>query len=157
MTRQNFELPLSAAPRRPREIAKFSMSAPDPFIITKALDWLAEGRQIALATVIQTWGSAPQPVGSQLLIDAEGNFLGAVAGGCVEAEVIMEAVDVIASVQPKSLEFGVEDNTAWKVGLACGGSIRIFIEKIDEGHNSQADGLLHRLISDLESRRQVAL
>jgi xanthine dehydrogenase accessory factor len=133
------------------------MSAPDPFIITKTLDWLAEGRGVALATVIQTWGSAPQPVGSQLLVDADGNFLGSVSGGCVEAEVITEAADVIATGEPKSLEFGVEDNTAWRVGLACGGSIRIFVEKVEMGGNASADGLLHRLISDVESRRQVAL
>jgi len=132
------------------------MSAPDPFIITKALDWLAEGRGIALATVIQTWGSAPQPVGSQLLIDAEGNFLGSVSGGCVEAEVITEATDVIATGKPKSLEFGVEDDTAWKVGLACGGSIRIFVERVEKSRGS-SDGLLHRLIGDVEARQQVAL
>jgi len=133
------------------------MSAPDPFIITKALDWLAEGRRIALATVIQTWGSAPQPVGSQLLIDADGNFLGSVSGGCVEAEVITEAADVIASGEPKALEFGVEDSMAWKVGLACGGSIRIFVEKVAGDRASSADSLLHRLVGDVEARRQVAL
>src|ERR1041384_1071996 len=130
------------------------MSAPDPFIITKPLDWLAEGRGIALATVIQTWGSAPQPVGSQLLIDAEGNFLGSVSGGCVEAEVITEAADVIATGEPKSLEFGVEDNTAWKVGLACGGSIRIFVERVEKSHGF-SDGLLHRLIGGGGARPQV--
>jgi xanthine dehydrogenase accessory factor len=133
------------------------MSAPDPFIITKALDWLAEGRRVALATVIRTWGSAPQPVGSQLLIDADGNFLGSVSGGCVEAEVITEAADVIESGEPKALEYGVEDNTAWKVGLACGGSIRIFVEKVEGARGSSTDGLLHRLVKDVEARRQVAL
>src|SRR4029450_680709 len=105
------------------------MGAPGSFIFTKAFEWLAEGRDIAIATVIQTWGSAPQLVGSQLLIDANGNFLGSVSGGCVEAEVITEAADVIATGEPKSLEYGVEDNTAWKVGLACGGSSRIFVEE----------------------------
>jgi xanthine dehydrogenase accessory factor len=133
------------------------MSAPDPFIIAKALDWLAEGRGIALATVIQTWGSAPQPVGGQLLVDADGNFLGSVSGGCVEAEVITEAADVIATGEPKSLEFGVEDNTAWKVGLACGGSIRIFVDKVETGGGASPDGLLHRLVSDVEARQRVAL
>jgi xanthine dehydrogenase accessory factor len=64
------------------------MSAPDPTIIAKALDWQRMGRRLALATVIQTWGSAPQPVGSLLLIDSDGNFMGSVSGGCVEAEVI---------------------------------------------------------------------
>src|ERR1700730_1280197 len=129
----------------------------DRLVLSRALDWLAEGRRVALATVIQTWGSAPQPVGSQLVIDAEGNFLGSVSGGCVEAEVITEAADVIATGEPKALEFGVDDNTAWKVGLACGGAIRIFIETLETGQNIWPDGMLHRLISDVEARRKVAL
>jgi xanthine dehydrogenase accessory factor len=133
------------------------MSAPDPFVLSKVLDWLAEGRSVALATVIQTWGSAPQPVGSQLLVDADGNFLGSVSGGCVEAEVITEAADVIATGEPKALEFGVEDNTAWKVGLACGGSIRIYVEKVDAKGDRSADGMLRRLIDDVEARHKVAL
>ncbi len=127
------------------------MSAADPAILGKALDWLDDGRSVALATVIQTWGSAPQPVGSLLLIDADGNFLGSVSGGCVEAEVIEQAKDVIASGAPKTLEFGVEDETAWKVGLACGGTIRIFVEKLDPG---AAKPLLHQLIEDVESAPQ---
>jgi xanthine dehydrogenase accessory factor len=130
------------------------MSAADPAILAKALDWLDDGRSVALATVIQTWGSAPQPVGSLLLIDADGNFLGSVSGGCVEAEVIEQAKDVIATAVPKTLEFGVEDQTAWKVGLACGGTIRIFIEKLDPG---AAKPLLHQLIDDTGARRKVAL
>ncbi len=122
---------------RPNYLAGQSTKAPQfcnectrPIPSPKALDWLAEGRRVALATVIQTWGSAPQPVGSQLVIDADGNFLGSVSGGCVEAEVITEAADVIATGKPKALEFGVEDNTAWSVGLACGGAIRIFVEPL---------------------------
>ena len=132
------------------------MRAPDPFVLSKALDWLAEGRGVALATVIQTWGSAPQPVGSQLVIDADGNFLGSVSGGCVEAEVITEAADVIATGEPKALEFGVEDDTAWRVGLACGGSIRIFVEKVAPGRHS-TDGPLPRLVGAVQARQQVAL
>jgi xanthine dehydrogenase accessory factor len=130
------------------------MSAADPAILGKALDWLDDGRSVALATVIQTWGSAPQPVGSLLLIDAEGNFLGSVSGGCVEAEVIEQAKDVIAMAAPKTLEFGVEDETAWKVGLACGGTIRILVEKLDPG---AAKPVLHQLIEDTGARRKVAL
>jgi len=132
------------------------MGAPGSFIFTKAFEWLSEGRDVAIATVIQTWGSAPQPVGSQLLIDAGGNFLGSVSGGCVEAEVITKAADVIASGKPESLEFGVDDKAAWKVGLACGGSIRIFVEKV-ERNRAFSDGLFHRLVGDVEARRQVAL
>ncbi|MGH6825540.1 XdhC family protein [Methyloceanibacter sp.] len=133
------------------------MSASERYVLGRALDWLAEGRRVALATVIQTWGSAPQPVGSQLAIDAEGNFLGSVSGGCVEAEVITEAAEVIASGVPKALEFGVEDNTAWSVGLACGGAIRIFVEPLEGGRGREPGGVLHRIISDIEARQRVAL
>ena len=93
--------------------------------------WLGEGRKVALATVIETWGSAPQPVGSQLVVDAEGNFMGAVSGGCVEGEVITEAIDAISSGATKVLQFGVADETAWKAGLACGGKIRIYVERVE--------------------------
>lgn len=92
--------------------------------------WLDGGRQVAIATVVETWGSAPQPVGSQLLIDADGNFEGSVSGGCVEGAVIVEAGDVIASGKSTVMEFGVEDETAWQVGLACGGRIRVFVEPL---------------------------
>jgi xanthine/CO dehydrogenase XdhC/CoxF family maturation factor len=104
------------------------MGAVDSGILPKAKAWIGEGRRVALATVIETWGSAPQPVGSQLLIDADGNFEGSVSGGCVEGAVITEAIDVIASGKPSTLEFGVADETAWRVGLACGGRIRVFVE-----------------------------
>jgi xanthine/CO dehydrogenase XdhC/CoxF family maturation factor len=80
--------------------------------------------------VVETWGSAPQPIGSQLVIDGEGNFIGSVSGGCVEGAVVTEAIDVITSGQPKLLEFGVADETAWKVGLACGGRIGVYVEPI---------------------------
>jgi xanthine dehydrogenase accessory factor len=131
------------------------MRAPDPFVLSKALDWLAEGRGVALATVIQTWGSAPQPVGSQLLIDQEGNFLGSVSGGCVEAEIITEAADVIGTGEPKTLEYGVEDDTAWSVGLACGGLIRIFVERVATGPSPE--GVLTRLVGAVRARQKVAL
>lgn len=99
-------------------------------LLETAGDWLSQGRKIAIATVIETWGSAPQPVGSQLLVDSDGNFEGAVSGGCVEGAVITEAIDVIGSGTHKILSFGVADETAWKVGLACGGKIRILVEKV---------------------------
>ena len=107
-----------------------TMSGADGTILSTAQAWLGEGRRIALATVIETWGSAPQPVGSQLLIDADGNFEGSVSGGCVEGTVITEAIDIIGSGMPKTLEFGVADETAWRVGLACGGRIRVFVEPV---------------------------
>lgn len=132
------------------------MSTRDPSIIPQALAWLRQGRRPALATVIETWGSAPQPVGSLLLIDAGGNFLGSVSGGCVEAEVIAQAADVIASGEPKTLDFGIEDQTAWSVGLACGGAIRIHVARLAAGDGS-AGALLQRLAEDIEGRRPVAL
>ena len=99
-------------------------------ILETAQAWLGEGRKVAIATVIETWGSAPQPVGSQLLVDAEGNFEGAVSGGCVEGAVITEAIDLIGQGGHKVLSFGVADETAWKVGLACGGKIRVLVEAV---------------------------
>ena len=111
---------------------------------------------MALATVIQTWGSAPQPVGSQLAIDGNGNFSGSVSGGCVEGEVIAEAAEVLSSGKPKVLQFGVEDKIAWKAGLACGGTIRIFLEPLEGGGRDDA-GVLHRLADDIAARRKTVL
>ncbi len=99
-------------------------------ILETAQDWLNAGRKVAIATVIETWGSAPQPVGSQLVVDADGNFEGAVSGGCVEGAVITEAQDMIETGGHKILSFGVADETAWQVGLACGGKIRVLVEAL---------------------------
>lgn len=95
-----------------------------------AESWMKEGREIALATVISTWGSAPRPTGSHLVIDADGNFEGSVSGGCVEGAVIAEAIDVITNGEPKVLSFGVADETAWEVGLSCGGKIEVYVERV---------------------------
>jgi len=105
-----------------------NLTLEDPLAIAEA--WSDEGRSVALATVIETWGSAPRPVGSQLVIDADGAFHGSVSGGCVEGAVIAEAVDVIGSGAPRMLEFGVADETAWQVGLSCGGRIKVFVERL---------------------------
>ena len=102
--------------------------ARDPLAIAES--WMNEGKEVAIATVVETWGSAPRPVGSHLVIDAGGNFHGSVSGGCVEGAVVTEALDVIESGKPKMLEFGVADETAWNVGLSCGGTIRVFVEKV---------------------------
>jgi xanthine/CO dehydrogenase XdhC/CoxF family maturation factor len=102
----------------------------DDDILRAAEDWRSAGRSVALATVVETWGSAPRPAGSSLVINDEGTFLGSVSGGCVEGAVVTEALDVIASGTPKLLEFGVADETAWQVGLSCGGTIRVFVEKV---------------------------
>ena len=102
----------------------------DGDILKAAEDWIKSGHGVALATVVETWGSAPRPAGSNLVINDDGTFLGSVSGGCVEGAVVTEALDVIASGQPKMLEFGVADETAWNVGLSCGGTIRVFVEKV---------------------------
>ena len=107
------------------------MAASDHTILEPASGWLKAGRKVAIATVVETWGSAPQPIGSQLVIDDEGNFIGSVSGGCVEGAVVTEAMDIIASGKRKLLQFGVADETAWKVGLACGGKIGVYVEPIN--------------------------
>ena len=104
---------------------------PDDDILAQALNWKKNGRDVALATVINTWGSAPRPAGSQLAIDETGQMVGSVSGGCVEGAVIQEALEIIKSGEPKTLEFGVSNAEAWEVGLACGGKINVFVEKLD--------------------------
>jgi xanthine/CO dehydrogenase XdhC/CoxF family maturation factor len=106
------------------------MLARDEDILKAAEEWRKSGRGVALATVVETWGSAPRPIGSNLVIDSDGNFLGSVSGGCVEGAVVTEAMDVIESGKPKMLEFGVADEQAWNVGLSCGGTIRVYVEKV---------------------------
>jgi xanthine/CO dehydrogenase XdhC/CoxF family maturation factor len=99
-------------------------------ILEQAAEWIAGGKAVALATVVNTWGSAPRPAGSQLAVDSDGRFIGSVSGGCIEGAVVLEALEVIEDGKPRVLEFGVSDNQAWEVGLACGGKIRVFVEKI---------------------------
>jgi xanthine/CO dehydrogenase XdhC/CoxF family maturation factor len=106
------------------------MLANEDDILAKAQEWREAGKDVAVATVVSTWGSAPRPVGSHLVIDGEGNFLGSVSGGCVEGAVVTEALDVIEDAKPRMLEFGVADETAWKVGLSCGGTIKVYVEKV---------------------------
>ena len=100
-------------------------------ILEQAAAWKGEGRGVALATVVTTWGSAPRPVGSLLAVDASGNFQGSVSGGCVEGAVISEAQEVIADGKARLLDFGVTDAQAWEVGLACGGKIQVYVERLD--------------------------
>ena len=110
---------------------EFYMAGTDQTILDQAALWMAGGRKVAIATVIETWGSAPQSVGSQLAVDGDGNFIGSVSGGCVEGAVVTEALDAIASQTSKVLTFGVADETAWQVGLACGGKIRVLVEPLE--------------------------
>ena len=98
-----------------------------------ALDWHSAGHAVALASVVQTWGSAPRPMGSMLAIRGDGAMMGSVSGGCVEGAVIAEAMEALADSQPRLLTYGVADEDAFAVGLACGGTIRILVEPIGNG------------------------
>ncbi|KQT57450.1 MULTISPECIES: XdhC family protein [unclassified Aureimonas] len=106
-------------------------SSIDLDVLATAEAWAGEGRRLALATVVETWGSAPRPAGSRLVIDEEGRFEGSVSGGCVEGAVVTEAIEAIEAGAPRMLEFGVADETAWRVGLSCGGRIRVYVEPIE--------------------------
>jgi xanthine dehydrogenase accessory factor len=99
-------------------------------ILQTAVQWHRAGQGVALATVVSTWGSSPRPVGSKLAIDSTGRMSGSVSGGCVEGAVVEAALEIIRTGQPRLLEFGVSDERAWEVGLACGGRVQIFVEKL---------------------------
>jgi xanthine/CO dehydrogenase XdhC/CoxF family maturation factor len=100
-------------------------------ILGQAADWRRAGKGVALATVVTTWGSSPRPVGSQLAVDESGKFVGSVSGGCIEGAVIKEAMDAIATGKPRLLDFGVTNEQAWDVGLACGGKVQVFVERVE--------------------------
>jgi xanthine/CO dehydrogenase XdhC/CoxF family maturation factor len=100
-------------------------------ILEQAARWREAGKGVALATVVSTWGSSPRPLGSKLAVDSEGAFIGSVSGGCVEGAVVSEALDTIRDGKSRLLDFGVSNEQAWEVGLACGGKIEIFVERVE--------------------------
>ncbi|HEV3020449.1 MAG TPA: XdhC family protein [Burkholderiaceae bacterium] len=100
-------------------------------ILQQVRQWRDLGRGVALATVVRTWGSSPRPAGSHLAVDSTGQFVGSVSGGCIEAAVIHEAQAVMRDGQPRRLQFGVSDEQAWQVGLACGGQVEVFVERVE--------------------------
>ena len=100
-------------------------------ILEQAARWREAGRGVALATVVSTWGSSPRPLGSKLAVSDEGAFVGSVSGGCVEGAVVTEALETIRDGKPRMLDFGVTNEQAWEVGLACGGKIEIFVERVE--------------------------
>ena len=101
-------------------------------VLEAARSWLAKDGRVALATVVGTWGSSPVGVGGQMVVSQDGQFEGSVSGGCVEGEVIAEAEEILGNGKPKTLDFGVADETAWQVGLPCGGQIRVFVERLEK-------------------------
>jgi xanthine/CO dehydrogenase XdhC/CoxF family maturation factor len=100
-------------------------------ILEEAAAWRGAGRKVALATVVTTWGSSPRPVGSKLAVDEDGKMIGSVSGGCIEGAVVEEALGVMADGKPRLLDFGVTNEMAWEVGLACGGKVQVFVERLD--------------------------
>ena len=103
----------------------------DEKILDEANDWIKAKRSVILATVIQTWGSSPRPIGSRMIINDKGDFSGSVSGGCVETAVVRECMDLFKErKKTKKIEFKVSNESAWEIGLACGGEISIFLEQI---------------------------
>jgi len=99
-------------------------------VLEQTAAWLEEGKGVALATVVTTWGSSPRPVGSQLAVDDSGKFVGSVSGGCIEGAVVDQALAAIKDGETRLLDFGVTNEQAWEVGLACGGKVQVFVERV---------------------------
>lgn len=130
-----------------------SRTAEDVDVLGAANAWLASDGKVVLATVVDTWGSAPVPTGGQLAISADGRFIGSVSGGCIEGEVLTEAEDVFETGKARTLEFGVADETAWTVGLPCGGRIKVYLERFDR----QGGDLLKRANEARERRKGLVI
>lgn len=107
------------------------MTAETDDIFARLQQWKQAGKGVALATVVRTWGSSPRPAGSHLGVEETGAFCGSVSGGCIEGAVIGEAKAAIADGKPRLLEFGVSDEQAWEVGLACGGRVEVYVERVE--------------------------
>lgn len=122
-------------------------------VISDINRWQAENLPIALATVVQTWGSAPRKEGAKMAVTPDGRMAGSVSGGCVEGAVFEEAVAALANGRAKLLHFGVADETAWDVGLACGGTIEIFVEAL----NANAYALMHELITQDKAGASITI
>lgn len=99
--------------------------------LEQAAAWRSQGKRVAIATVVETWGSSPRQPGSRLVIDDRGAFVGSVSGGCIEGAVVTEALAAMSDGKPRLLEFGVTNEMAWEVGLACGGRVRVFVEVVE--------------------------
>lgn len=121
-------------------------------VLAAAREWLADGETLALATVVETWGSSPVPVGGRMVIAGEDRFIGSVSGGCVEADVIAEAPGVKATGIPRLVRFGVSDDRAWRAGLPCGGQIEILIERLTPDDDRP---LVERLLAARAAREPI--
>ena len=99
-------------------------------VLSTAAAWSKAGEQVAIATVTETWGSSPRPAGSQMAVTASGRMAGSVSGGCIEGAVADAAQRTMETGEPQLLDFGVTNERAWEVGLACGGKLKVFVERL---------------------------
>ena len=104
----------------------------DEKILDEARDWLLIKHNVILATVIKTWGSSPRDVGSRMIVNDKGDFSGSVSGGCVETSVVRESINLLKTKKAfKKIEFKVSNESAWELGLACGGEIAVYLEQVN--------------------------
>ncbi len=122
---------MSESPHSTDQQSSEAKDLPADDVLSAAARWQDEGLRVALATVVATWGSSPRPLGSQLAVDERGRMVGSVSGGCIEGAVVHEAQGVMAGGGTKLLEYGVTDEMAWEVGLACGGTVRVYLEPLE--------------------------
>jgi xanthine/CO dehydrogenase XdhC/CoxF family maturation factor len=99
-------------------------------VIEQIVEWQAQGKGVAVATVVKVYGSAPRPLGAKMAVSSAGEMVGSVSGGCVEGAVIQEALEILQQGRPKLIPFGISNESAWEVGLACGGTIEVFVEPL---------------------------
>jgi len=121
-------------------------------ILTPMSVWLKENRKVSLATVISTWGSSPRPVGGQMAIDSNGEIIGSVSGGCIEGAVITEGINSINDRKTRVKDYGISNNMAWEVGLACGGELKVLIQPLDI-----QDKIVFSIVDNIKNREAVKL
>jgi len=121
-------------------------------ILTPMSVWLKENRKVSLATVISTWGSSPRPVGGQMAIDSNGEIIGSVSGGCIEGAVITEGINSINDGKTRVKDYGISNNMAWEVGLACGGELKVLIQPLDI-----QDKIVFSIVDNIKNREAVKL
>jgi xanthine dehydrogenase accessory factor len=144
-------------PRQDAPLQESSLGTRKPAtadVLAVARDWLKADGKVAVATIVDTWGSAPVPVGGQMVIAADTRFEGSVSGGCVEGEVITEAVDLLEGGAPRTLAYGVEDETAWRVGLPCGGKIQVHVQRLE---GAQDAAFLDRVVAARAAREALVV
>ena len=121
-------------------------------ILTPMSVWLKEKRKVALATVISTWGSAPRPVGGQMAIDSNGEIIGSVSGGCIEGAVINEGINSINDGKLRIKDYGISNDMAWEVGLACGGELKVLIQPLN-----LEDKIVYSIVENIKNRKPTKL